>query len=171
MDTNNDEIKIPEEEFLVSKTDLKGVITYCNREFMEIAGYKESELIDQPHNIIRHKDMPRCVFKLLWEYIEQKREIFAFVKNRAKSGKYYWVYANVTASIDSQGNIIGYYSVRRKPNEEALKIMEGLYKVLRQKEEQGGMDEAIKTLNALLEEKEMSYNELIVGLQHGKVRM
>ena len=69
---------------ITSKTDLQGIITYCNRDFLTYSGYTESELLNQPHNIIRHKDMPRCVFKMLWEYIQSGREIFAFVKNLTK---------------------------------------------------------------------------------------
>lgn len=91
-----DELRFDENLFIVSKTDLKGNITYANDLFIEISGYTEKELIGAPHNILRHKDMPRAVFKLLWDKIQKGEEIFAYVKNRAKSGKYYWVHAYVT---------------------------------------------------------------------------
>jgi len=75
-----------EEEIIVSKTDLKGIITYANRTFLKVSGYSEEELLGKPHSIIRHPDMPRCVFKLLWDTIEAGREILAYVKNMAKNG-------------------------------------------------------------------------------------
>ena len=110
------ERKMNDNDFIVSKTDLKGKITYCNRIFMDMAEYSEEELLGAPHNIIRHKDMPKDVFQLLWDRIQKKEEVFAYVVNRTKNNNEYWVFANVTASLDVRGNIIGYYSVRRKPN-------------------------------------------------------
>ncbi len=152
-------------DFLVSKTDIKGRITYCNQLFMKVAGYSESELLGKPHNIVRHPDMPRIIFKLLWDRIQNKKEIFAYVKNKTKNGGYYWVYANVTASTDDKGNIIGYYSVRRKVNEQALPVIEDLYAKLLQAESRGGMDASQKYLNNLLKEKGVSYDEFVTSLQ------
>ena len=86
----------PASELIVSKTDLKGRITYANRLFCKVAGYREAELIGQPHSIIRHPDMPRSVFRLMWDTIEDRREIFASVKNMASNGDHYWVFAHVT---------------------------------------------------------------------------
>ena len=110
------EIVMQENDFIVSKTDLKGRITYANRVFMRIAGYAERELLNVQHNIIRHPDMPRGVFRLLWNVIENGQECFAYVKNLAKNGDYYWVFANVTMDYDANGKPIGYFSVRRKPS-------------------------------------------------------
>ncbi len=104
-----------EDDFIVSKTDLKGRITYGNHIFIEFSGYTEQELLGAQHNIIRHPDMPRAVFNLLWDTIAQGKEIFAYVKNMAKDGSFYWVYVNVTADYDKQSNISGYFSVRRNP--------------------------------------------------------
>ena len=112
----NKEYFVKEEDFIVSKTDVKGKITYCNQPFLKIVGATQEQLLHKPHNIIRHPDMPRIVFKLLWEHIKAKQEIFAFVKNKSFDGGFYWVFANVTASLGANGEIIGYYSVRRKPN-------------------------------------------------------
>ncbi len=168
---SNEEVKVTKGKFLVSKTDLKGDITYCNREFMRIAGYSEAELLGQPHNIVRHEDMPKAVFKLLWDYIQEKREIFAFVKNKTKTGGFYWVYANVTASLDVKGDIVGYYSVRRKPEEHAVKSIEGVYAELNRIEKVDGMKGALKFLNDFLDKNEYSYNEFAIGLQHGKIRI
>src|SRR5580704_8741733 len=84
----------PEDEIIASKTDVKGVITYANRTFMEVSLYSEEELLGQPHSIVRHPDMPRCVFKLLWDTIQKGDEIFAYVKNMCKNGDFYWVFAH-----------------------------------------------------------------------------
>ncbi len=161
----NDRYDLKPNDFIVSKTDLKGKITYCNQIFMQLAKYSEEELIGAPHNIIRHPDMPRIVFKLLWDRIKNKEEIFAFVKNLSKDGGYYWVYANVTASLDKNGNIVGYYSVRRKPSEEGIKVCGDLYAKMLELEKSGGMEASGKFLNDLLKEKGVSYDELIASLQ------
>ncbi len=162
---NNNRTKINNNDFLVSKTDLKGRITYCNQIFMHVAGYKENELLGKPHNIVRHPDMPRIIFKLLWDRVQNNEEIFAYVKNKTKNGGYYWVYANVTASTDDRGNIIGYYSVRRKVNEQTLPIIEKLYSELLQAESRAGMESSQKYLNNLLNEKGVSYDEFIASIQ------
>ncbi|WP_321343151.1 PAS domain-containing protein [Breoghania sp.] len=104
------------DDVIVSKTDMKGRITYANRTFLQVAAFTEAEIMGQPHSIIRHPDMPRAVFKLLWDTIEAGHEIFAYVLNRAKTGDHYWVYAHVTPSFDGTGRIIGYHSNRRVPN-------------------------------------------------------
>ena len=163
--SNASHVDIGNNDFLVSKTDLKGRITYCNKIFMKVAGYSENELLGKPHNIVRHPDMPRIIFKLLWNRIQNKEEIFAYVKNKTKNGGYYWVCANVTASTDDRGNIIGYYSVRRKVNDQALPIIQDLYAKLLQIESRGGMEASQKYLNNTLKEKGVSYDEFIATLQ------
>lgn len=95
-----EEIILEKDALITSKTDLKGNIIYANNDFLKYAGCEVSELLLQPHNIVRHEDMPRTVFKCLWDYIQNGKEIFAFVKNKAKDGRYYWIFANVTASFD-----------------------------------------------------------------------
>ena len=154
-----------ENDFIVSKTDLKGKITYCNRIFMDMAEYTEEELLGKAHNIIRHPDMPKAVFKLLWESIQNKEEVFAYVLNQTKDKNEYWVFANVTASLDIRGNLIGYYSVRRKPNPKALEIIKPLYTQMLQAEKTSGIKASTKILVDLLEVKGMGYNELIIDLQ------
>jgi len=156
---------LDENDFIVSKTDTDGRITYCNRVFMKLAEYEEAELIGQPHNIIRHEKMPRAVFKLLWQHIENKDEIFAFVINKTKNNNYYWVYANVTASVDKNGKIVGYYSVRRKPNPQAIKAIEPVYAEMIRIEKTQSVDAAIKFLVDTLNEKGVSYDEFVINLQ------
>lgn len=158
---------VKENEFIVSKTDTKGKITYCNEPFLRIVGAKAADLLGKPHNIIRHPDMPRVVFKLLWDRIKAKQEIFAFVKNKSFDGGFYWVFANVTASLDAQGNIVGYHSVRRRPNENAVKFIEGVYKQLLEAERSGGMDASSKLLEKILKENNTTYDELVHKLQRG----
>lgn len=158
-----------EGDFIVSKTDLKGRITYANRIFSEFAGLQEHEFLGKQHNLVRHPDMPRCVFKLLWDTIQGGKEIFAFVKNIRKDGGYYWVFANVTPSHDKNGNPVGYYSVRRKPNPKAIPHVTALYRQLLQIEQSGGsrdgMEAALAHVGQLLKQKGMSYERFILDLQ------
>lgn len=156
---------LSEDDFIVSKTDARGKITYVNKIFMKLAEYTEEELLGQPHSIIRHPDMPRTVFKLLWDRIKNKEEIFAYVVNKTKNGNHYWVFANVTASLDMEGRIIGYYSVRRKPNPEALEIIKPLYRRMLEAEAQGGMEASARLLEETLADKGATYDELIMHIQ------
>ncbi len=118
---------VREQDFLVSKTDTKGIIKYANQPFIEITGFCERDLIGKNHNIIRHPTMPGGVFRLLWSTISSGQEYFAYIKNISKDGSFYWVYANVTPSYDSQGKIVGYYSVRRAPKRTAIQDVEKIY--------------------------------------------
>jgi PAS domain S-box-containing protein len=156
-------------DFIVSKTDLKGRITYANKIFKEFSGFTENEFLGKQHNLVRHPDMPRCVFKLLWEHIQNGQEIFAFVKNICKDGGYYWVWANVTPSMDAQGNVLGYYSVRRKPNPKAIPHVAALYRQLLQIEQTAGSRDAIEASRAhllqLLNQQGVSYERFILDLQ------
>ncbi|MDH5656355.1 MAG: PAS domain-containing protein, partial [Spirochaetia bacterium] len=117
--TTDEEIVLTSRHILVSNTDLKGIITYANSDFQEVCGYSEEELIGKPHNIIRHPDMPRSAFLELWNTIQNGNTWTGVVKNRAKNGGYYWVLANVSPMFES-GKIIGYISVRYKPDASLL---------------------------------------------------
>ena len=161
----NRETNIQTDDFLVSKTDTKGRISYANPSFIKVTGFSEKELLGKPHNLIRHQDMPKIIFKLLWEEISNKREIFAYVKNMSKDGGFYWVYANVTASLDNRGNIVGYYSVRRKANPKALEVIVPLYEKLLSLEKSGGVDASHKYLLDILQDKGVTYDELSNNLQ------
>ena len=114
------EVFFHEDDIIVSKTDIKGRITYANQSFCQISGYSEAELVGQPHSIIRHPDMPRAVFKLLWDTVLDGREIFAYVKNMAKNGDFYWVFAHVTPSFDGDRNVVGFHSSRRVPDRKVV---------------------------------------------------
>lgn len=157
--------EIGENDFIVSKTDTKGRLTYVNKIFMDLAEYNEEELLGKPHNIVRHPDMPKAIFKLLWDKIQNKEELFAYVLNKTKNANEYWVYADVTPSLDEHGNIIGYYSVRRKPNPQALEIIKTLYAKMLQAERSGGVEAGTKVLTDLLHQEGVSYDEYIISLQ------
>jgi len=163
----NKEVVLKEEDFIVSKTDTKSRILYGNKIFIEISGYDESELLGQPHNILRHPDMPRCAFKILYDHIQNGKEWFGFVKNLRKDGGYYWVYANISPTFDINGNIIEYYSVRRKPIDGFKSIIEPLYQKLLLIEKEGGMNASLEAVENLLKEKQMSFNELMIKIQKG----
>lgn len=157
--------EIGENDFIVSKTDTKGRLTYVNKIFMDLAEYNEEELLGKPHNIVRHPDMPKAIFKLLWDKIQNKEELFAYVLNKTKNANEYWVYADVTPSLDEHGNIIGYYSVRRKSNPQALEIIKTLYAKMLQAERSGGVEAGTKVLTDLLHQEGVSYDEYIISLQ------
>ena len=91
----NVERKLPEDVFIVSKSDLEGNVTYCNRALMNVSGYSEPELLGKQHSQLRHPDMPRSMFKLMWEEISAGNEYFVYVKNLCKNGDHYWVFDNV----------------------------------------------------------------------------
>ena len=154
-----------QDDLIVSKTDLKGNVTYGNEHFIKMSGYAEKELLQSPHNILRHEVMPKVVFELLWERIKNKETINAYVKNKTKSGNFYWVFANVTASLDSHDNIIGFYSVRRKPSQRGVKTANDLYKELLSAEMQGGIKNSRKLLDEKLNDAGVSYDEFIIALQ------
>jgi len=123
----NQEVTYGENELLVSKTDIKGRITYCNAAFAVLAGFSETELLGQPHNIVRHPEMPEAAFKDLWDTVNKGDEWHGIVKNRCKNGDHYWVDATVTPSFDADGNIIGFMSVRRNPSRQQIQDAENLY--------------------------------------------
>lgn len=156
-------------ELIVSKTDLKGRITYCNDVFIRVAGFEERDLIGAPHSIIRHPDMPRSVFKLLWDTIEAGGEIFAYVLNMSRNGDHYWVLAHVTPSRDARGNIVGYHSNRRKPSAEAVAKVKALYRDLKAIEDapnsrKDGMQAAFNELNSMLASKDVPYDRFVLSL-------
>ncbi|TWH64913.1 aerotaxis receptor [Azomonas agilis] len=165
---NNREIRLDASEFIVSKTDTRGVITYANRTFMKIAGYSELELLGMPHNIVRHADMPRGVFKLMWSTLQAGEEFFGYVKNLCKDGSFYWVLANVTPDRDAAGHLRGYYSVRRKPSPENLAILIPIYQQMAALEQQAKGQEAIQRsqtyLAELLKTKNTDYTSFVLDL-------
>ena len=158
----NSEKVFAKDEILVTKTDLKGIITYANRGFMDIVEMDEKTLVGSPHNIIRHPDMPKIIFKYLWTYLQNKEEIHAYVKNICADGSYYWVMANVTPSY-LNGKVVGYHSSRRSPTPEAMQIIKPLYEQLLRAEKSAGISASEKIMNDLLKEKGVNYDEFILS--------
>lgn len=163
--TNNEKNLSPD-EFIVSKTNSQGKILYGNKIFINMSGYTESELLGQPHSILRHPDMPKIVFKLLWDRIKEKKEIFAYVKNLCKDGSYYWVLANVTVTLDKNGAVVDLHSVRRKPSQKAMQVIPSLYETLLAEEKRSSLDGSAKLLETILKDKGVSYDDFIFNLQH-----
>ena len=157
------------DEIIVSKTDPRGRITYANDVFIRVADYRESELLGQPHSIVRHPDMPRCVFKLLWDTIQARQEIFAYVKNMAKNGDYYWVFAHVTPSYNERSEIVGYHSNRRCPERSAIAKIEPIYRQLlgeenRHAERKTGMHAGYQMLVDTLQQQGVDYDAFVHSL-------
>lgn len=155
-------------EVLVSKTDARGVITYANEIFVKVCKYPEDELLGRPHSIVRHPDMPRCVFKLLWDTIMQGEEIFAYVKNLCADGDHYWVFAHVTPDVDPvTGEIVGYHSSRRRPRPEAVAAIEPLYAQLLEIEggdKRSGMQRGTQALLKILGEAGVTYEQFVFSI-------
>ena len=158
-----------EAALIVSKTDTKGIITYANQTFCEVAQYSEFELVGQGQNIVRHPEMPRCVFKLLWETIARGNEIFAYMVNLAKSGDHYWVFAHVTPTFDLKMRITGYHSSRRYPAREGVDAAAALYRELCAVEAEAPDPKAAlaassAALDAYLQSKGVAYDEFVLSL-------
>lgn len=157
-----------QEEVIVSKTDTVGVITYANPVFCRVAGFSASELLGTPHNIIRHPDMPRCVFKYLWDRIAEGHELFGYVKNMARNGDYYWVFAHVTPTYNKIGEIIGYHSNRRCPDRQAIATIEPVYKLLldieQKHDRREGLELSYNTMVEFFRAKGVSYDEFIFSI-------
>lgn len=147
---------------LLSKTDTKGTILYANEDFIDVSGYDEFELIGQPHNIIRHPDMPKVIFKFLWDSIQSNKNIHAVIKNMSKTGRYYWVITDFKIIADTNGEIAGYFGTRKTVSEDiVVKFIEPLYKKLLHIEEASGLNASEEYLIGFLEERNKTYMEYI----------
>lgn len=163
------ERQFAENQIIVSKTDLKGRITYVNDVFCQVGLYEEEEVLGQPHSIVRHPEMPRAVFHLLWQRIRDGEEIFAYVKNLAKNGDHYWVLAHVTPSRDLQGNVDGFHSNRRVPGRGALAVIEPLYRQVCEAEEHAadrkqGVQAGLAMIESALQARGLDYDRFVLGL-------
>ncbi len=163
------EIVMRDEDFIVTKTDPKGRLSYCNPVFIEFSGYTERELLGQQHNIVRHPDMPRAVFALLWETISKGEEFLGYVKNLSKNGSYYWVFATVTPSFKTNTQeIIGFISVRRKPEKSKVQSIEALYRDMLTTEKNAGTSQAVAAGTAVFQNAIQAtgkdYHEFILSL-------
>jgi PAS domain S-box-containing protein len=163
------EVTFDRDRFIVSKTDLKGRITYVNRTFCQVASYREHELLGAPHSIVRHPDMPRAVFKFMWDRLHEGHEVFAYVKNMTKLGDYYWVFAHVTPSFDSKGGFLGFHSNRRVPDRRVVNAIIPVYEALSRTEAsvpnaKDGLAASYRQFNEIVQSKARSYDELVFSL-------
>ncbi|AGZ40692.1 PAS domain-containing protein [Actinoplanes friuliensis] len=161
-----------EDEIIVTKTDPRGVLTYANPVFLRLSALTEDEAIGQPHSIIRHPDMPRAVFKLLWDTLKSGQELFAYVVNLAADGAHYWVLAHVTPSFDQHDRLVGYHSSRRKPEPAAVATASALYaKLVAEERRHSGTREALDAswamMHGMLDERGQTYDQFVWELTNG----
>jgi PAS domain S-box-containing protein len=150
----DEEIELDPKRYLVSETDEKGIITYVNDYFIEVSGYSKEELIGQPHSILRHPDMPKVIFKLLWETIQTGHNINAVIKNLAKDGRYYWIFTEFEIKKDlNSGKIIGYNASRKAVSKHIVEIVSDIYGKLLQMEQHYSVDASERQLIVLLKDK------------------
>ncbi|MFC6696926.1 PAS domain-containing protein [Nocardioides daphniae] len=153
----------------MTKTDLQGRLTYANDVFLHFSALTEDEAIGQPHNLIRHPEMPGGVFALLWERVQAGKEIFAYVKNLGHDGVAYWVFAHVTPTFDGTGAITGYHSMRRAPRRSALPAVERVYAQMRAleagKPARPAAQESLEWLVGQLAEQDMDYDAWVWSLE------
>ena len=154
------------DELIVSKTDLRGVVTYANDVFLRVSRYELDEVIGRPHNLIRHPEMPRAVFALLWQTLSEGRELFAYIDNLASDGAHYWVLAHVTPSYSADGAVIGYHSNRRRPSPGAIRTVAPLYRRLVEEERRhptakAAMAASSRLLDELVAAEAGSYEEFV----------
>ncbi len=157
----HEEIALNPEKTIMSKTDARGVIEYANDYFMEISGYQEHELIGQPHNVIRHPDMPKVIFKWLWKRLLNKENMHAVVKNLSKDGRYYWVITDFEVKVNDKEEVISLFGRRKMPPRATVKIIKELYEKLLAIEQSSGVEVSEKYLIGYLEEKGKTYDEFI----------
>ena len=153
------EYAFPKGQTLVSTTDLKGRILYCNPMFIEVSGYEKEELLGQPHNIVRHPDMPEEAYRDMWETIASGNPWSAPVKNRRKDGTFYWVMANVTPLMQGD-QPTGYMSVRTEPSREAVDQSAQLYRLMQQEKEAGQLVHVLRN-GRLIRSSQASANSML----------
>jgi PAS domain S-box-containing protein len=157
-----------EGDYIISSTDPNGRIVTVNDVLVEFSGYRREELIGSQHNILRHPDMPRAVFWLAWEVIRNSEDFSGYIKNLAKDGSHYWVFAHIVAEHGGDGEITGFRSVRRCPKPSAVPKAAALYARMLAAERQAGAKDAIPAglavLSGVLAERKVSYEELVAGL-------
>lgn len=172
MDIIDKEVAWDKTQVIMSKTNSRGIIEYANEVFVDVCGYEDYELMGQPHSIIRHPDMPKVIFKVLWEKLKNGENFHAIVKNLAKSGRYYWVITDFEISKNSEGEIVNYFARRRAvPQEVITSHIEPLYKKLLQIEGASGIEYSEKYLNGFLEEMNKTYVQYILELIYNQEKL
>ena len=163
------ECMVSKVDIVVSKADAEGNITYANPIFMKLSGYTMGELLDKPHAILRHPDMPKLVFKYLWDNLKAGNDVHAFVKNRTKDNGFYWVMAHVRVAKNPDGSFRNYVSTRKEMSSKAREVIEPLYVEMLAAENEGGMAASLKVLERFLAEHGATlaqYNEMMKKLNN-----
>ncbi len=158
----DEEITLDNTKYIESDTDLKGIITDCNDYFAEISRYTREELIGQPHNIVRHPDMPKIAFKILWDRLKAGQNINLAVKNLAKDGRYYWVFTHFDFKKDiNSGEIVGYVAYRKTISKNVTDTLLPIYRKLVEIEKTEGMEGSERYLTKLLNEHDLTIDTLL----------
>ncbi len=163
------EVKLDPDKYIYSKTDEKGVIIEGNDYFMEVTGYNKDELIGSQHNIIRHPDMPKIIFKVMWKRIKEGKNVKAIVKNMTKDGKYYWAVTDFEPKYDHNAKAyVAHAAFRRAVGEDSIRAVVPLYEKLLELEKEGGIKASEKFLNDFLAKKDIGYDEFIADMVKNK---
>lgn len=159
------EMNWDKDQVIISKTDLEGTILYVNAAFEAVSEYPKAKLVGESHNIIRHPDMPKVVFKKLWEALKKGENYHAIVKNLTKSGRYYWVITDFEIEKDEDGNIVGYTGRKKSISKSIIEKIQPLYKMLLDIEKKRGYEASELYFNAYLkEEVEKEYDDFVLDL-------
>ena len=160
----DEEIIFSKKKFIVSKTDIEGNLLFVNQNFCDITGYKYDELMGQAHSVLRHPDMPKAIFYMIWKSLLAGMEISAIVKNVAKNGKYYWVIADFSMQRDGYGKLETFTSFTRQAPSYVSESIQELYDEMTYAERKSGIEGSLRYLETFLEEKTLSYNEYLEAL-------
>lgn len=158
------EIKCARQQVIVSRTDTEGNIVYCNPTFLEVNNFKSSEIIHQPHSIVRHPDMPKTIFRVIWSIIEQGMPIQAVIKNQTNQGEYYWTLITIKPQKDRDNKVISYVSYGKQAPDAVIKKIEALYHILSEIEHELDVESALEYLESHLQEEGMNYAQYMKHL-------
>ncbi len=164
----NKEVEFSKKKFIVSKIDTEGRLLFVNKNFCDVSGYKAEELIGSEHHILRHPDMPKAIFYMIWKSLHAGMEISSVMKNLAKSGKYYWLITDFSMERDAKGKLKTFSSFNRIAPDHVSEAMEELYQEMILAEKKSGVEGSLHYLEKFLAQKEMSYNEFLEDLAKPK---
>jgi len=164
----NHEIKCATQQVIVSRTDTEGNIVYCNPTFLEVNGFTSSEVIKKSHNIVRHPDMPKSIFRIVWSIIERGLPIQAVIKNQTNEGEYYWTLMTIKPQKDRDNKIISYVAYGKQAPDAVIRSIEPLYRIMREIEEEVDIDAALEYLESHLHEEKMTYAQYIKSLNKNR---
>jgi PAS domain S-box-containing protein len=158
------EVSISSKDILITRTDHAGVMNYGNDSFLRISGYSKDEVIGSKHNLVRHPDMPKVIFHLMWKSIKKRKNITAIIKNLTKDGSYYWVITDFKTQEDYSGAIQNHIAYRRAVPRSALEVIEPFYDTLLRIETDHGMNASLIYLKRYFQERDVTYNEFVAEL-------